>query len=177
MTSLDTSASYGTLTEATTLTMQRLLPGPIERVWAHLTDPALRRQWLAGGTRPTAVGADFELVWRNDELSTAPAQRPTAFPEEPRMTSQVLEADAPRRLRFTWQGGGEVVFELEPLGNEVRLTLTHRRLPDRTTRLMITAGWHMHLDILAARLQGQDAGSFWNGWQRLREQYDLRLPM
>src|SRR6266704_3585672 len=30
--------AYGTLIEPTTLKIQRLLPGPIERIWAYLTD-------------------------------------------------------------------------------------------------------------------------------------------
>ena len=40
---------YGTLIEPTTLKIQRMLPGPIERVWAYLTDSELRRKWLAAG--------------------------------------------------------------------------------------------------------------------------------
>ena len=34
--------------DADTVRFERLLPGPIERVWDHLTDPELRRTWLAG---------------------------------------------------------------------------------------------------------------------------------
>ena len=41
--------AYGTLIEPATLKIQRLLPGPIERVWAYLTESDLRRQWLAAG--------------------------------------------------------------------------------------------------------------------------------
>ena len=41
--------AYGVLTEPATLKIQRLLPGPIERVWAYLTESDLRRQWLAAG--------------------------------------------------------------------------------------------------------------------------------
>jgi uncharacterized protein YndB with AHSA1/START domain len=40
---------YGELTEPATLKIQRLLPGPIERVWAYLTEEELRRKWLAAG--------------------------------------------------------------------------------------------------------------------------------
>lgn len=40
----------------------------------------------------------------------------------------------------------------------------------------VTAGWHMHLDMLAARLAGKTPTSFWDGWSRLREEYDRRLP-
>ena len=54
--------------------IQRILPGPIERVWAYLTDSDLRRRWLAAGPMEMKVGAPFELVWRNDELSDPPAR-------------------------------------------------------------------------------------------------------
>lgn len=36
MTKVDTVDAYGMLTEANTLKFRRLLPGPIERVWAYL---------------------------------------------------------------------------------------------------------------------------------------------
>ena len=69
MTELATLDAYGVLTEPATLTIQRLLPGPIERVWAYLTESERRRQLLAAGQMEMKVGAPFELVWRNDELS------------------------------------------------------------------------------------------------------------
>ena len=68
--------AYGALSEPSTLTIQRLLPGPIERVWAYLTDSDLRRTWLAAGEMDMKIGAPFELVWRNDELTNPPGQRP-----------------------------------------------------------------------------------------------------
>ncbi len=55
------------------------------------------------------------------------------------------------------------------------LTLIHRRLPDRATMLMVGAGWHMHLDILVARATGEEPAPFWDGWIRLRTEYDRRL--
>ena len=54
--------AWGVLSEPATLTIRRVLPGPIERVWAYLTDSDLRRQWLAAGRMELAVGAPFELV-------------------------------------------------------------------------------------------------------------------
>ena len=56
------------------------------------------------------------------------------------------------------------------------LTLIHRRLPDRATLLMVSAGWHMHLDILVARATGKEPAPFWDGWSRLQKEYDQRLP-
>ena len=172
----NTPDAYGVLTEAATLKIQRLLPGPIERVWAHLTDSDLRGQWLAKGAMEMKVGAPVELVWRNDELTDPPGERPAGFSDEHRMQSHITELEPPRRLAFTWGNTGGVSFELEPCGDQVLLTLIHRRLGDRATTLMIGAGWHMHLDLLVARLTGQATAPFWDGWSRLRKEYDQRLP-
>jgi hypothetical protein len=62
------------------------------------------------------------------------------------------------------------------MGSKVLLTVTHRRLPDRPTMLKVSAGWHMHLDVLVARANGKEPAPFWEGWARLRQDYDRRLP-
>jgi uncharacterized protein YndB with AHSA1/START domain len=176
MTDLAILDAYGVLTEPATLKIQRLLPGPIERVWAYLTESDLRRQWLAAGQMEMKVGAPFEFVWRNDELTNPPGQRPPGFPDEHRMQSRITELDPPRKLAITWGSTGGVSFELEPEGNEVLLTVIHRRVPDRATLLNASAGWHMHLDILVARATGNEPEPFWDGWSRLRKEYDRRMP-
>ena len=176
MTDLAALDAYGVLTEPATLTIRRLLPGPVERVWAYLTRSDLRRQWLAAGEMEMTVGAPVELVWRNDELSDPPGLRPPGFPEEHRLQSRITELDPPRRLAITWGNTGGVSFELEPEGDGVLLTVIHRRLPDRPTLLNVSAGWHMHLDILAARVTGQEPEPFWDGIGRLKAEYDRRLP-
>lgn len=170
-------AHYGTLTEPATLRIQRLLPGPIERCWAWLTDADLRRRWLADGGMDLRVGAAFELTWRNDELTSPPGTRPAGFGAEHSMKSRITELDPPRRLAFTWDGSGEVSFDLEPVGDKVMLTVVHRRLASRTMMLNVSAGWHAHLDILVARAtQVEPATSFWDDWARLKQDYDGRLP-
>lgn len=176
MTERTTPDDYGVLTEPATLKIQRLLPGPIERVWAYLTESELRRKWLAAGEMEMKVGASFELVWRNDELTNPPGQRPPGFPNERRMQSRITELDPPRKLAIAWEGSGDVSFELEPKGNHVMLTVVHRRLPDRSRLLGVSAGWHMHLDVLAARLTGKEPEPFWDGMTRLRKEYDRRIP-
>ncbi|HEY5817507.1 MAG TPA: SRPBCC family protein [Mesorhizobium sp.] len=172
-----TPNGYGVLTQADTLKIERLLPGPIDRIWDYLTDSDLRRQWLASGEMERMTGAPFELVWRNDELTAPSEHRPDGFPQEQRMQSEILEFDPPHRLSFTWSGGGDVTFELQPKGRQVLLTLVHRRLADRATMLSISAGWHMHLDILAARATGNEPAPFWDGWSRLKQEYEKRMPV
>jgi uncharacterized protein YndB with AHSA1/START domain len=176
MTELATLDAYGELIEPATLKIQRLLPGPVERCWAYLTESELRRKWLAAGHMEMKVGAPFELVWRNDQLNDPPSHRPPGFPAEHRMQSRITELDPPRKLAFTFGGSGDVSFELEPRGDQVLLTLIHRRLPDRATMLKVTAGWHMHLDVLVARASGKEPALFWDGWSRLQKEYERRLP-
>ena len=157
MTELATLDAYAVLTEPTTLKIQRLLPGPIERVWAYLTESDKRRQWLAAGKMEMKVGAPFEFVWRNDELNNPPSQRPEGFPEQHSMQSRITEIDPPRKLAFTWQGSGDVSFELNPNtrclthgGTRVPLSYPHfgvleelvLRAPDVVPRKRLSiAGW------------------------------------
>jgi uncharacterized protein YndB with AHSA1/START domain len=168
--------AYGELIEPTTLRIQRLLPGPIERIWAYLTDSELRRKWMAAGDMEMKAGAPFELIWRNDELTNPAGERPAGFGGEHRMQSRITEFDPPRKLSITWNSTGDVTFELEPKGKGVLLTVIHRRFPDRATLLKHMAGWHMHLDVLVARASGEEPAPFWDGWSGLMKEYDARLP-
>lgn len=169
-------SGYGAVIEPNTLKIERRLPGPIDRIWAYITDGKLRQQWLAAGDLDLTPGAPFEFVWRNDELTSLPGHRPDGFPEEQRMQSQVVAVDAPHSLTIGWGTQSEVSFLLEPAGDDVLLTIIHRRLPDRENMLNVSAGWHMHLDVLIARLTGGETEPFWDGWARLKQDYDKRLP-
>lgn len=166
---------YGVLTEPTTLKIERLLPGPIERVWDYLTDSDLRARWLAAGRMEMRVGAATELTWRNDTLTDPPGRRPADFGPEHSMTVEITELDPPRRLAISWGSTGGVLFELEPLGDGVQLTLTHKRVADPAVRLNVSAGWHGHLDILKARMEGREPATFWDRWLELKAEYAKRL--
>jgi uncharacterized protein YndB with AHSA1/START domain len=114
MNDLAIPSAHGVLAEPATLRIERLLPGPIERVWAHLTEGELRRTWLAAGPMQMAVGTPFEFVWRNAELSDLPGEPPPGFGAEHRMVGRSWRLDPPRRLGITWGSEGEVRFELNP---------------------------------------------------------------
>lgn len=175
MTDQETCDDFGVLTEPTTLVIQRWLPGPVERLWAYLTEADLRRKWLADGELTPEPGAEGELVWRNDQLSGATGQRPEGFGAEHRMATRVIAAEPPHRLTFAW-GEGDVTFLLEPRGERVRLTITHTGIEARDSRVMIGAGWHAHLDLLVALATGDTPPVFWSHWTKLRRDYDARLP-
>ena len=151
MDSRTTPDAWGELIEPTTLKIQRLLPGPVERIWAYLTDSELRRKWLAAGEMEMKTGAPFELVWRNSELNDPPERAaggllrraPDAEPDHrTRSAAQAFIRMEQQRRRYVRTGAE---------GRKVLLTVTHRRLPDRSTMLKVSAGWHMHLDVLVAR--------------------------
>ncbi len=169
--------AYGVLTAPTTLTIQRLLPGPIERLWKYLTVGELRRQWFAAGDMPTTIGAAFEMVWRNDELTDPPGTRPPGYGTgEHRMTSQITECEPPHKIAFTFGQAGHVSFELAARASgKVLLTVVHQRVPDRDTLTKVSAGWHSHLDVLVARLTGTTPAPFWDGMAALRQEYEKRL--
>ena len=162
---------YGILTEHATLTLHRLLPGPIERVWSYITDSELRRQWLAAGTMEQKVGAPVEFIWRNDELVCPPSERPEGFPAEHSMACEILSIDAPHMLKISWGSTGGVTFRLEEQGSDVMLTLIHHRVEDPDVLNNVSAGWHSHLDILTANLRGETPKPFWDEWRRLKGEY------
>ena len=175
MTEAASAQPFGVLTEPATLTLVRLLPGSVDRVWAYLTESDLRRQWFAAGTMDMRVGASTDLVWRNNELTNPPGDRPEGFDGEHRMEVEITELDPPHRLGISWGNTGGVTFELEPVCDMVRFTVTHHRIPDPAMRLNISAGWHAHLDVLAARLAGEEPKPFWDQWVALKAEYAKRL--
>jgi len=171
-----TPDAYGALIEPATLKIERILPGPIERIWAYLTDSDMRKKWFAAGEMRLEPGASFELVWRNHEFTDTPSQPPPGLPDEHRKVCRIIEVDPPRKLVFMFGDHGEVTFSLKPIGKNVLLTLVHARIPDRSTKLGVSAGWHAHLDVLVARANGEKPGPFWDSWARLKKEYEQRLP-
>lgn len=177
MTDAATLSAHGELIEPMTVRLERVLPGPIERVWSYLTDSDLRAKWLATGDMTGGAGAQVELVWHNDDLTGRKEQRPEGVPAEHRMVCEVIRFEAPHLLVLGWgPGGSEVTFQLEPKAADVKLTITHRRLPDRGSLVGVSGGWHAHLDILIGLLRGGELPPFWANWTRLRAEYDARLP-
>jgi uncharacterized protein YndB with AHSA1/START domain len=177
MTEVTQVDAYGALIGPDSLRIQRLLPGPIERVWAYLVDSELRKLWMASGDIELVEGAPFELTWRNDELATVrTGGRPEDIPEEHSMKSEVVAVDAPRKLVITWNNTGNVTFELEPLDEGVLLTVTHAGFHTRSALIGHSAGWHAHLDVLENLAFEREPKPFWPRWQELRGVYGDRLP-
>ena len=66
-----------------------------------------------------------------------------------------------------------VTFDLTPQGDKVLLVLVHSRIADRSTRVNVSAGWHVHLDTLVTRLEGKSPSAFWDRWVALKSEQTL----
>ena len=177
-------SEFGVLTEARTIRFQRVLPGPIERVWAFLTESDKRGRWLASGPMELHVGGKVELNFHHAELCSPAGTPPEKYRTlEAGFTThgRITRCDPPRLLSYTWdQGSGvasEVIFELSPRGEDVLLVLTHQRLGDRAMMLSVAGGWHTHLEILVEDLHGREGPPFWSRHAALEAEYGRRLPV
>jgi uncharacterized protein YndB with AHSA1/START domain len=116
-----------------TVRFERLLPHPVDKVWATLGDDHV------------TVGGEPPLESTNRFVPTGP----------------VTAAEPPRLLEYAWQSDGERVgrvrWELPdgPGGTLVTLTQTvPTPLADRLPTAL--AAWHTHLEVLADALMGRD---------------------
>lgn len=167
---------YGNYLAPDTIRFERMLPGPIERVWAYLTESDKRGKWLAKGEMDLVEGGKVNLHFFHQELSPEKGPVPERFKgmdSGHSFTGTVLRINAPYLLTFTWEGGTEVSFELEKEQGLVRLTLTHRKL--NTDQMNVAPGWHAHLDILDKQLHEQAPENFWKSFLQLEATYQKRL--
>ena len=168
---------YGTVTGPDTVRLERLLPGPIERVWEYLTDSKKRGKWFASGPMELRVGCSATLTFHNSDLSSerTPPEKFKKY-EGHAMQSTVTACDPPRLLSYTFGDAGEVTFELTPKGKDVLLVLTHRQLADRKTIVSVSTGWHSHLAILIDVLNGDEPRPFWTTVTKMEAEYEKRIP-
>jgi uncharacterized protein YndB with AHSA1/START domain/DNA-binding transcriptional ArsR family regulator len=135
-----------------------------ERLWQALTDRAFtERYW--GATFETDWKAGSEMSWKHFGLTIAD-------PEQ-----VVLESEPYRRLAYTWhsltpelmealdlrgearerisaEARSKVTFELEPVGDLVRLTVVHDGFdPDSLVVSMVGEGWPQVLSSLKTLLE------------------------
>jgi uncharacterized protein YndB with AHSA1/START domain len=156
-----------------TVRFERLLPGPIERVWSYLTEREHLTTWLAeDGQVPPRVGESFVLKMAGGD------DMPEREGHEAATYCTVLTYDAPRVLEYTWgvkAPDGKLLdsivrFELQPRGDHVLLTLTHHPVMQGFESRTL-AGWHSLLDALRARLEGAEPPPFMERFRALEAQY------
>ena len=131
------------------VTFRRVLPGPIDKVWAHLTNTKLLPSWF---------GEDSSIEGRQGGVVRLMGGH---------IRGVVTQWQPPKRLIYTWNVFDPTdrpdavsthpesypTFELEPCsgGNEVTLTFKHFPIPEHMIP-QSAVGWHTMLDILAITL-------------------------
>jgi uncharacterized protein YndB with AHSA1/START domain len=121
-----------------------------ERLWEAITDPDIRSKYHFG-SRPVsdwAPGSPYEMVHPNAD--------------GPLSEGVNLEVEPPRRLVQSmvalWsddvrsEGTSRVTWEIEPIGDSCRLTVTHDQLRDGVNE-QIFGGWPMILSGLKTWLE------------------------
>jgi uncharacterized protein YndB with AHSA1/START domain/DNA-binding transcriptional ArsR family regulator len=121
-----------------------------ERLWEAITDPEVRSKYQFG----VRVASDWK-PGSGIELTHANAPGPLG-------EGEVLEADPPRRLVHSmvalWsddakaEGTSRVTWDIEPVGDSCRLTLTHDELREGASE-EIYGGWPMILSGLKTWLE------------------------
>lgn len=175
--------TLATMTAPGTIVLKRLLPGPIDRVWAYLVEPELRKKWIAAGVMDLTPGGAYEYIFDHELLSETKEAVPEKYKDDCHpgmsMTGRIIEVDPPKILHMSWADGSEeaseVKFELEEQGSGVMLTLTHMKLFDNGLLVGVSAGWHTHVDIMEDNLRGDTPRPFWGTHMPLEDTYRRHL--
>ena len=177
--SMQSSVRPVTVVEPGTVRLERLLPGPIERVWAYVTESDKRAKWLAGGEFDLRVGGKIRLEFDNNSLSSD-KKPPERFKDNAKHAfgGVITRLEPPRLLAHTWAWDGndtEVIYELTPKGKDTLLVITHRRVEGKDTVADVMGGWDVHTGILADILSGTEPRPFWKTHARLAQEYAATL--
>ena len=124
--------------ESGAVRFERLLPGPIERVWAYLTEGDKRATLvLRRRHRACAPAGKIDLFFKHSQITDEPPPESASQDERRGRADRAapitaLRAAASARLQLGRHGRSRIPmsrFELSPqVGDKVPLVLTHRRL-------------------------------------------------
>ncbi len=127
---------------------ERLLPGPIDRVWSHLTQCDKLVAWYGpAGVIEPGEGGRVEFM-------------------DGHVRGVVTQWRPPSRLAYSWNvfSPGQVKspypesylnFDLAAAGAAVKLTLVHLPVLEQF-EAQNAMGWHSYLDMLRAKLLGDE---------------------
>jgi uncharacterized protein YndB with AHSA1/START domain len=122
-----------------------------ERLWSALTTPDFMKQYWFDMCIETdwKVGSSWKLAFSDGRLAD---------------TGEVVEFDPPRRIVLKWtnqwnpemnaEGPTRCTMELEPIGDAVKLTITHTMdRPDSKFIAAVSGGWPRILSNLKSLLE------------------------
>ncbi len=131
-----------------------------EKLWNALIDPKVTaKYWQHENVSDWKPGSTWEHRSADKERTL-------------RLVGKVIEVSPPRRLVLTWafpadaaseEKHSRVTFEIEPIGDVVRLTVTHNRLEPGSEMLEgITEGWPKVLSSLKSLMEvGRPLPQLW----------------
>lgn len=141
----------GEVSTAKCLTFKRTLPGPVEKVWDHLTRTSLLPSWFGEDSHiEPHVGGSVRLMGGHIRGVVTQWQPPTKLI----YTWNVFEPDDPADAVSEYPESYPC-FELRSWGDEVSLTFQHLPIMDRMVP-QSAMGWHTMIDILHAVLRGDE---------------------
>jgi DNA-binding transcriptional ArsR family regulator/uncharacterized protein YndB with AHSA1/START domain len=125
-----------------------------ERLWAAITDSEMRQKY--------AFGVTVKSDWKPGSVYKGIAGNATVASGTPIFEGENLEIDPPRRLvqsyKALWsddvkgEGTSRVTWEIEPVGDSCRLTVTHDQLREGANNELY-GGWPMVLSGLKTLLE------------------------
>jgi uncharacterized protein YndB with AHSA1/START domain len=144
------------------LRFSRRIACPVERVWAALTDPAELTGWWGQADVDLVEGGKFVLRWLNTDDCGNRAE----------MHATITRLEPPRLLETTGDLHGVLRWELRPDGDGTLLAFSSTLELPAEFRTRVLAGWHWHLDALAAFLGGTPADLVnVTGWDQIHQRY------
>ncbi len=130
------------------ITVDRIYPHPIEKVWHAVTDRTALGAWLMETDFVPKAGHEFQM-WCDDGEGG-----------KDRYLCKVLEIAPPKRMLWSWvldgrQSDGEttVEFVLEEVAGGTRLIIRHRGDRDANTIDKFKSGWPYKLEQLESVFQ------------------------
>lgn len=122
-----------------------------EALWTALTDPSMMKQYWFGMHQECdwTPGSPWRLVFPDGRIGD---------------TGEVIEVDRPRRIVLRWrnefrpelkaEGWALCTYELEPVGEAVKLTITHGiERPDSKFIQAVSNGWPRILSNLKSLIE------------------------
>lgn len=122
-----------------------------EKLWQALVDPEFTRQYWCETRQESEwkVGSPWKAFAPGDRLADE---------------GEIIEIDRPKKLVLTWrnhlfpelnaEGHSRLTYELEPVGDSVKLTLTHEiDRPDSKLIEAVSGGWPHILASLKSLLE------------------------
>lgn len=159
-----------------TVQFERLLPGPIERVFDFLSKPELLEKWLMPAKVEQFAGGRIEF--KSGPIPESVSGQ-TSSASHCHIRGIISAYEPPHLIAYSWNEldydmATEVRFELEQRDDKVLLRLTHSRIP---AHLMagVGAGWHTHLDDLFSAITGLKPGDFFERFNPLLVEYKALL--